>query len=185
MAEEKVELDFSKPEKPADEGSENEKKRPEGIMVVKGKDEAVDKIVTEGGIEARFFIESHGAKGAGKEEVAEALKNTILKDLRNEQDVAVREIKFHPVIQNQGMYSGFVEVDFASPELRNMVYLATRYGPAAVEIIHPDSVSLSKSDLQNMLADISAVVTGLSARVMELMSPEQRDKAIRKGVGLE
>ncbi|MBN2517240.1 MAG: hypothetical protein JXB14_00180 [Candidatus Altiarchaeota archaeon] len=160
---------------------EGKKEKPEGILVIKGNDEKVDELVDGGGIEALFYIESHGMD---KSSVADALKNTILNDLKNEEHILVRSIKFHPVIEKDKFYSGFVECDFATKDLRSLVYLATRYGPAAIEIMHPDSVTLEKGEMQALLADVSASVQGLTTKIMELMTPELRTKVLRDGLGL-
>lgn len=172
MAAEKLELDFSKPEK---------KKRPEGIMVVRASKEKADRMRQDGGIEAIFFIESHSDT---KDTAAEALQQTILQDLKNERNIAVREVKFHPVVEREKIYSGFVEVDFVSKDFRTLIYLTIRYGPAAIEISHPDSASMDRAEMQTALADISAAVQGFTGRILELMTPEQRSKTLREGLDM-
>ena len=163
------------------EEKEEEKKKPEGILVIKGSDEKVERLVRGGGIEAIFYIESHGSD---KSSVGDALKNTILNDLKSEEHVEVRAIKFHPVLEKDEFYSGFVECTFAARDFRSLIYLATRYGPAAIEIVHPDSITLNKGEVQALLADVSASVQGLTAKIMELMSPELRTKVLKEGLDL-
>ena len=165
----------------AEEEKEEKKKKPEGILVIKGNDEKVDRMIKAGGIEAIFYIESHGTD---KSSVGDALKNTILNDLKNEEYLEVRTINFHPVLEKDKFYSGFVECNFAARDFRSLVYLSTRYGPAAIEIIYPDSVNLNKGEIQALLADVSASVQGLTAKIMELMSPELRTKVLKKGLDL-
>ncbi len=158
------------------------KKRPEGILVVRGDNKVADKALEEGGIETTFFIESHGSD---QETVAEALKATLLKDLRNEDGVAVREVKFHPVIEKEKLYSGFVECNFVARDPQTVIYLSLRYGPSAIEITRPDKFTLTNGELQNIAADVSAAVQALTGRILEMMTPEERTKALKKGLELE
>jgi len=164
-----------------EKGKKKGKKRPEGILVVRGDEKKADKSLDEGGIETAFFIESHGND---RETVAEALKATLLKDLRNEQGVTVREVKFHPVIEKEKLYSGFVECNFVARDPQTVIYLSLRYGPSAVEITKPDSFTMSNGELQNMAADTSAAVQALTGRILEMMTPEARTKALKKGLDL-
>jgi hypothetical protein len=157
------------------------KKRTDGILVVKGNEEKANNLVRQGGIDVNFFIESHGLD---KEKVSEALQNTVLKDLKNEERLIVREINFHPVIDKEGMYSGFVEANFVAKDLRGLIYLCTRYGPAAIEVLKPDSLTIERGELQNLLADVSANTTVLTNKIMELMTPEAKTKALSEGLGI-
>lgn len=158
-----------------------EKKRPEGILVLRNKGDRFHQVVEEGGIEVIFFIES---QGMDKDNVAEALKHTVIKDFKEERQIAIDEIKFHPVVEKENVYSGFVECHFASRDYRTLLYLAARYGPSAVEIIRPDHITLSQGDMQTAIADVSSIVQGLSVKCMQLMTPELRKKAIEGGLDL-
>ena len=151
-------------------------------MVVKGNDEKAEAAVRDGGIDATFFVESHSND---QETVAEALKNTLLKDMKGEEGVTLRVAKFHPVVEKEGLYAGFVECKFVARDPQLLMYLALRYGPSAVEIHSPESVTITQAELQNMAADTSAAVQLLVARVMELMSPEDKSKALKEGLGLK
>ena len=159
-----------------------DKEKPEGILVVRGKKDKFEQAVREGAIEVRLYIESHGQK---KEEVADALKNTILNDLKQEKSIKLDEIKFHPVVQKGEFHSGFVECHLAFDDIRALVYVVARYGPSAVEVLSPDKVTLNKGEMQALLSDMSSVVQGLSAKVLELMTPELRDKVLREGLNMK
>lgn len=172
---------MEKRDRSADESDEKRKNRPDGILIVRGSEEKADRAMTEGGIEAIFFIESHGND---RESVGEALKNTLLKDLRNEEGVSLRVARFHPVVEKEKLYSGFVECDFVARDTQTVLYLALRYGPSAVEIVAPDCVTLNRSELQNMVADTSAATQVMIGRIFDLMSPEDRSKALKEGLGL-
>lgn len=158
------------------------KKRPEGVLVVKGNKDKADEARKDGGIEVTFFIEAHSQD---QETVAEALKSTLLKDLKNERGVTLRSVSFHPVIEKEKLYSGFVECNFVARDPQLLMYLTLRYGPSAVEVTHPDSVTISRAELQNMAADISAATQVLIGRILETMTPEQRTKALKDGLGMK
>jgi len=182
VEEEKInEEDALEPVNPG-ENSGEKKKRPEGILIVKGNEDKVEASLRDGGIDVNFFIESHGND---QDAVAEALKNTLLKDLRNEEGVTLKVMKFHPVIEKEKLYSGFVECSFVARDLQVLIYLALRYGPSAVEVNSPDTITITNAELQNMAADTSASVQMLIGRILELMNPEDRVKAIREGLGLK
>lgn len=157
------------------------KDRPEGILVVKGSQDKYDSAIKDGWIGATFFIESHGND---QDAVAEALKNTILKDLKNERGVVLKELKFHPVVEQAKLYAGFAEVTFAARDPQVFMYLSIRYGPSAVEVSCPDSIMLTAAELQNMGADASAAVQQLVGRILEMMAPEERVAALKKGLEL-
>ncbi len=156
--------------------------RPEGVLIIKGSQEKADAARRDGWIEVTFFIESHGND---QETVAKALKNTLLKDLKNESGVVVREMKFHPVVEQAKLYAGFVECNILARDPQVFMYLTLRYGPSAVEVLHPDTITVTASELQNMAADASGAVQALISQILEKMAPEEKDKAFRKGLDLE
>jgi len=162
--------------------AEEKKEKPEGILVVKGSQDDADAAVRDGGLDTTFFIESHGND---QETVGNALKNTLLKDLKAEEGVTLRIVKFHPVVENEKLYSGFVECNFVARDPQLLVYLSLRYGPSAVEVHSPSSVTITAAELQNMAADSSAAVQTLIGRVMELMAPDEKARIIREGLGLK
>jgi hypothetical protein len=168
------------PEEKATE--EKRANRPEGVLIIKGSKEKADAARKDGWIETTFFIESHGND---KETVATALKNTLLKDLKNEKGVIVRELKFHPVVEQTKLYAGFVECNILTRDPQVFMYLTLRYGPSAVEVLHPDTITVTASELQNMAADASGAVQALISQILEKMAPEERDKAFRKGLDLD
>jgi hypothetical protein len=157
------------------------KSKPEGILVVRGSIEKYNEVIKDGWVGATFFIESHGND---QDTVAEALKNTILKDLKNETGVVLKELKFHPVVEQAKLYAGFAEVNFAARDPQIFMYLSIRYGPSAVEIHSPDSIMLTAAELQNMGADASSAVQTLVGRILEMMAPEDRVNALKKGLEL-
>ncbi|MEM5814644.1 MAG: hypothetical protein QXD77_02405 [Candidatus Aenigmatarchaeota archaeon] len=160
---------------------EKKKKRPEGILVVKGNEDSVERALRDGGIDTNFFIESHGND---KDMVAEALKATLLRDLKAEPGVTLKVVKFHPVVEKEKLYSGFVECRFVARDPQVLLYLTLRYGPSAIEILSPDKIVITRAELQNMAADASASVQVLVGRIMELMSPADRAKALKEGLDL-
>ena len=157
------------------------KKKPEGILVVKGNADKADRAARDGGIEATFYVEAHGSD---QDSVAEALKGTLLRDLKNEEGVTLREVKFHPVIEKEKLYSGFVECNFVARDPQVLIYLSIRFGPSAVEVDSPDSVTLTGAELQNIAATASGAVQVLTAKIMELMSKKDRIEALEKGLKL-
>jgi len=161
---------------------EKKKTRPEGVLVIKGSKEKADAARKDGWIETTFFIEAHGND---QETVATALKNTLLKDLKNEKGVMVRELKFHPVVEQAKLYAGFVECNLMVRDPQVFMYLTLRYGPSAVEVLHPDTITITASEMQNMAADASGAVQTLISQILEKMAPDEREKALKKGLDLE
>lgn len=166
-------------ERPDDKAA---KKRPEGIMVLKGSDEKADAALRDGGIDVIFFIESHGND---QQAVADGLKNTLINDFKNERGVTLRKMSFHPVIEKEKFYSGFVECDFVARDPQLLMYLALRYGPSAVEVLKPDNINITGSEFQGMLADASASVQVLIGRTLELMHPEVKNQVFKDKLGLK
>jgi hypothetical protein len=158
---------------------EGKKQRPEGVLIVKGSADKADAAVKDGGIDTTFFIESHGNdQGA----VAQALRNTLMVDFKNEKGIVMREMKFHPVVEQDKLYAGFVECSFIVRDPQLLMYLALRYGPSAVEVHHPDNVSLSRGELQGMAADTSSAVQVLIGKIMELMPQDEKVKAVQRQI---
>lgn len=160
-----------------DPGQKTGKTRPEGILVIKGSEDKATAAMKDGGIDVIFFIEAHGND---QDTVAQALKNTLLVDLRSEKGVALREMTFHPVVEKEKLYAGFVECSFVARDPQTLMYLALRYGPSAVEVLKPDNISLSASELQGMAADLSAAIQVLVGRVLERMPQDEKDKLINR-----
>ncbi len=168
-------------EKTADSGPKT-KVRPDGIRVITGNQDKADAAAKAGGIEVTFFIEAHAND---QETVGEALRATLLTDLKGEPGVTLRVAKFHPVVEKEKLYAGFVECTFVARDPQLVLYLALRYGPSAVEVASPENITITRAEMQNMAADTSAAVQMLIGRILELMSPEDRVRAIKQGLGLK
>jgi len=162
-----------------DPGPKTTKTRPEGILVVKGNPEKADAAVKDGGIDTTFFIEAHGND---QEAVAQALKNTLLVDLKKEAGVTLREMKFHPVVEQNKLYAGFVECSFVVRDPQTFMYIALRYGPSAVEVHAPDNVVLTSAELQNMAADLSAAIQVLIGKILERTPQEEKDRLFNQKI---
>jgi len=158
------------------------KERPEGMLIIKGNEEKANESVKNGGIETTFFIESHGND---QQAVADALKNTLLNDFKNEKGVILRKMAFHPVVEKEKLYAGFVECDFVARDPQILMYLALRYGPSAVDISAPDSVNITAGELQEMIADTSASVQVLIGKILDLMNPQDRQKILREKLNIK
>jgi hypothetical protein len=65
------------------------------------------------------------------------------------------------------------------------MHIVLRYGPSAIEILEPEEITLSKAEIDNMLADVSAMVHGLTTKVFELMSARERTKTLEDNLKLK
>jgi hypothetical protein len=171
-----------KEEKGAEGKTEEVKKTPSrkdsvGIMVVRGSADRADAAIKDGWMDTTFFIESHGND---QEAVAQALKNTLMVDLKNEKGVVLREMKFHPVVEQQKLYAGFVECAMAIRDPQTLMFLSLRYGPSAVEVHSPDRITLTRAEMQGMAADTSAAVQVLIGKIMDLMPQDERVKKLQR-----
>ncbi len=144
----------------------------------------VEKLVSEGCMHARLYIE---VQGNDKEASEKALQRTIFESLALEDPVSLLNVKFYELEKNEekGFYSGVVEIELLFRDFRWFVNVVMRYGPSAMEIIEPESVKLNLDEMQSILADVSELSQTFSSQIITLLKDDERMKIYRKMLGTE
>jgi len=151
------------------------------------EDVDVDRLLNEGCIHARMFME---VQGNDRDACQSALERTIFDSLVVEDSVTALNVKFYELQKDSkdGFFSGVVEIDLLFRDFRWFVNVTMRYGPSAIEIIEPHSVKLNLDDMQSILADVSELSQTFSSQILTLLRDDERKKIysrVVKGSKLE
>jgi len=140
--------------------------------------------IKEGAILARIFIE---VQGNDKESAEKALEKTVFESLANEKDVTLLHAKlfeFHKDSKGK-FFSGVAEIKFLVRDFRWFISVVMRYGPSAIEIIEPHSVTLSLDEMQDILIDVSGMSQTLSSQLFALLKDDERKALYRRMLSQE
>lgn len=131
--------------------------------------------LSEGGVLANLYLE---VQGNDKEAAEKALEAMVFTKMASEPFAKLLEVKlFDLKPDDEGKYySGVVEVKLVTDDFRWFVNLIMRYGPTAIEVIEPDEVHLSSDQMHSLVADVSEITQSLSARILSMLSSEERRK---------
>ena len=144
----------------------------------------VDSRVKEGAILARIFIEIQANdKGAAEK----ALQRTVFDSLASEKDVKLLHVKMFDFMKDEEaeMFSGITEIKLLVRDFRWFISVVMRYGPSAIEIIEPNSVTLSMDEMHDLLIDVSGMSQTLSSQLFAMLKDDERkalyNKMLSKG----
>ncbi len=107
-------------------------------------------------IKVRIYLE---LMGWPKEALNENLKKIVgqVKDKWN----IYKEDYSEPEKVGDKMFSSYVEFESEVPDINQLFSFVLNYGPTVVEILEPNEVYVSGSDMQDIMADISSKVNML------------------------
>ncbi|MFQ6052115.1 MAG: hypothetical protein ACE5K4_10540 [Candidatus Hydrothermarchaeota archaeon] len=83
---------------------------------------------------------------------------TLIKKIREQKDLEVKELNVDEIIKDNETYSGFFEVSFLAKDLITLSKATMRYAPSAIEIISPLQIKLTKKEFLEVLSAISYYV---------------------------
>lgn len=131
-------------------------------MAAKLTDKQREKIEEGGWIYASMVVEVQGNE---KEHVKKALETHIDK-VRKEPGVEIISSKpSEPTEFKSGFYSASADLSVLVKDFNIMTRVALLYSPSSIEIFAPKEVKVPIGDAQNILNDISNIVTTLAHTV--------------------
>jgi len=133
----------------------------------------VDKLIREGGLHARLYLE---VQGNDKEASKKALESVVFERMIKEKDASLLHAKMFDIIKDEDseVFSGVVEVELVSRDFRGFLNIIMRYGPTAIEIIEPDKVTIETDEMHSLIADVSEMTQVYSNQIMALLKDEER-----------
>jgi len=137
----------------------------------------VEEKLGEGAILAKFFIE---VQGNDKEVAKKALDKTIYDNLLQEARAYVLEVKMFDLEKYEGTekkknyFSGVAEVRILVDDFPSFVNVIMRYGPSAVEILHPEEVKLNYEEMHTLVSDVSALAQVYASKIMTMLKDPER-----------
>jgi hypothetical protein len=119
-------------------------------------------------IRAVFILE---AIGHPPEYLTEALTG-IVKSMGEEKGVRIVESKLNPPVQMKNQkefYTSFAEVEVEVEQVLSIAILMFKYMPAHVEIISPEHLAISNSEMGDLFSEVTRRLHGYEeiARIMQ------------------
>ena len=105
----------------------------------------------------------------------------ITEKIKQEKGVEIKEERIHEprLMQNQkDFYTNFAEIQVETEEIMQLVGLIFKYMPAHVEILSPDSINSSNSELGEILSNIIVRLHRYEelARAFEMKTSQMQQK---------
>lgn len=123
---------------------------------------------TETKINAVFMIE---VMGRPPEFLTETL-NDLIKKISEEKGTKIKNTKINPPVlmkDQKDFFTSFAEVEIETDNLLYLTILLFKYMPAYVEIISPQNLSISNTDLNDVLNELARRLHGYEevARILQ------------------
>lgn len=109
--------------------------------------------------------------GRPPEYISETLEN-IIKKIGEEKGVKVVNKKINPPVlmkDHKDFYTSFAEVEVEVKEMIDLANLMFKYMPAHIEIIFPQNISMTNSDFEEILNELTRRLHGYDevARILQ------------------
>lgn len=118
-----------------------------------------EKIEEGGWVHASMVVE---VQGNDKDHIKGALERHIEK-IKKEAGVDIYGVIFSdPTMFRENLFACNAELKFIAKDYSILAHLALLYSPSSIEIYEPKQINLPLGDAQNILVDISNIVTSLA-----------------------
>jgi hypothetical protein len=119
-------------------------------------------------IRAIFILETIGRP---PEYLTETLNN-LIKNMNEEKGVKVIESKVNPPVQmknQKDFFTSFAEIEVEAEQFLNIAILMFKYMPAHVEVISPEHINISNSEMGDLFSELTRRLHGYEelARIMQ------------------
>ena len=109
--------------------------------------------------------------GRPPEKLTETL-NEIINQIDKERGISVKEKDIKEPVEmkeEKGFYSSFAEVEIKAEEISNIGMIVFKYMPSHIEIISPESITLTNNECNNIFNEITRRLHGYDevARVVQ------------------
>ncbi|MEM4366935.1 MAG: hypothetical protein QW035_02275 [Candidatus Anstonellales archaeon] len=140
--------------------------------------EMAKKATSEGALFASLYLDIHGADEKKLQNVAVELVNRMMK----EQGVLFVFGKIEEPILQEGVYSTLVEVKAIVADINSLATLTYVYTPVSVDLIMPDEVKLTSSQVGSLMVYISNQSFNWKKIYIERMRTKEEAEAFAKEV---
>lgn len=128
-------------------------------------------------IKAALIIE---VIGRPPEHLTETLED-LIKKISSEKGIKITDKKIHePALlkETKEFYSSFAEIDIEVEDISNLIFLSFKYMPAHIEIITPESISLSNNNWNGVLNDLLRKLHEYDevTRIMQMQTAQMQKK---------
>jgi len=133
-------------------------------MTSKLGDKERELIEDAGWLNAALVIE---VQGNDKDLVKTALTQNVER-IKKEKDTHLYDSQISKIEElKENWFSAHVEIFLLTKDFGTLTRLSLFYAPSVVEILDPDKIELDIGDAQNLLVDISGIVTRLTHTIYE------------------
>jgi hypothetical protein len=143
------------------------------------EDADIDKILSEGGVLAKIYLE---VQGTDLEAAKLALENTVQTRLTKEETLTVLQIQMYDILKDETaeFFSGVAEIELIADDFRSFIKTILSYGPAAVEIVEPTEVKLTADMMHAVVADIADFTHLYSQHIINMLKDPERKALYEK-----
>ena len=123
----------------------------------------VEKATSRGAVLSVVHFDAHGKD-------AEAVKNSLVElvaKLSKEKGMIYCRGQVEEALESENLYSSCAEVKVLVGGFNDLVNVALKYGPIAVEIVKPNKITLPLDEAQNIIVDASKISQEYAKFILE------------------
>ena len=119
------------------------------------------------------------AQALEEELLLKEMKN-IESAMRKEKDFTVYSSKLSEPAKNGEYYANYLEAELSVKDFTSMVKLMYFYGPVSVEVLKPEKLELSASELQDGLGLMLNMIQSYNHTMLKLMNRQELEQFYKK-----
>jgi len=134
-------------------------------------------------IESDFFklrLKSFIEMQAVNKELLERELSTVETALKKQKDFTIYSVKKAEIIEQEGYYSSFLEVDFTVRNFPAIIKFIFFFSPTTLEIIRPPKIEITAFDLQEGLMDLIQMIEKYNSFIRKEMSKKELESFHKK-----
>lgn len=139
--------------------------------------ELLDESIEKGAVLSMLVFDTVG-------NTEDIVKNTLIDfiaRLTKEEGVLYCKGEIHEVLkQEDGLFSGYSEVNILTASFNHLVNIAVKYGPVLAEILRPEEIKLTLAEAQNVILDASQASQEFVNYIMQNVIKGEKELEFRK-----
>ncbi|MGI6589042.1 MAG: hypothetical protein ACOX1V_00040 [Candidatus Iainarchaeum sp.] len=106
--------------------------------------------------------------------------NKVIEAIKKETNFTVYGIDSAEIIEEDNMYSTFIETTLTVKDFSTLILFLFYYGPTSIEVIKPNKLDISQAEFQDGLVQLSGIFQKYANVMMKNLNKEELNKFYKK-----
>lgn len=104
----------------------------------------------------------------------------IIEAINNEKNFTVYGIESAEIIEEDEMYSTFIETTLTVKDYSTLILFLFYYGPTSIEVLKPSKIEMSQAEFQDGLVQLSGIFQKYADFMLKHLNKEELNKFYKK-----